>query len=127
MARLGRAFPQGATRPRARAAGVTPTVTLISETRTTISRVSPYDLTDVTWQADGDFSAYQLRVVPSSISDVTAGTLIEQDQNPPAGGSANTQYVSTITDAELEAASAGEGAKLVKLFVLGAATGDWST
>lgn len=105
---------------------VAPTASIVSVSRTKTSRVAGYDATDVVWTSDEDFVAYQLRVVSSASDPVTSGALIEQDQNPAGGGTAGVQYTSTITEAELETASAADGSKLIKLFVQDAA-GNWST
>lgn len=102
-----------------------PVVTLVSQTRAKISRVSGYDSTAVDWTADKPFTDYQFRVVPATDSPVGAGVLIEQNQSPAAGGTASTPYTSTLTDAEVEAVSPAEGAKIVKLFTKGTA-GTWS-
>jgi hypothetical protein len=101
------------------------TVTLVSQTRTKISRVSGYDVTDVVWTSSQDFIDYQFRVVPSAASDITAGAQIEFNQNPTSGGTASTQYTSSLTDAEIEAVSPAEGAKIIKLFVRN--EGGWSS
>lgn len=102
-----------------------PVPNIVSTSRAIISHVSGYASTDIVWTSNEDFQAYQLRVVANSSDDVTTGTLIEQNQSPTAGGTANTQYTSTITDAELVAASPADGSKMIKLFVQDLA-GNWS-
>lgn len=104
---------------------IVPTPALISETRTRISRVAGWDSTDISWSSDVDFTSYQFRVVANAADPVTSGVLLEQDQNPANGGSAGATYVSTITDAEVEAVSPAEGGKLIKLFLHTA--GGWSS
>jgi hypothetical protein len=103
-----------------------PTPNIVSVDRTSISGVSGFDAAIVTWTSSEAFQHYKLKVVSSGLDVHTAGTLIEQDQNPAAGGTAGTEYASTITEAELIAASPAEGAKIVKLFVQDLA-GNWST
>lgn len=94
-------------------------------TSTTNTKISAHsDSVDVTWTSDEDFVSYQLRVVPLTTSAYTEGTLIEQDQNPAAGGTAATPYTSTITYPEITAAAPGGG--IVKLFTRDAA-GNWSS
>lgn len=102
---------------------------------TKISKVhnAPTDIFDTssgTFQSDSDLQAWEVRVVPSTGSDHTAGTLI-----PTAGGSTNTSggaltagaaKVVTIRGADLEAASAGDGDKIVKIFGQDL-SGAWST
>lgn len=108
-------------------ADVTPPVpTVVSNSVSKISAQATKDSTVVTWSSNEDFISYMLRVVPSSSSLYTEGSLIEQDQSPSAGGTAGTQYTSTITQAELAAASPGDGTKIVKLFTRDA-VGNWST
>lgn len=110
------------------ASGTIVTVTLVSgPTQSTISRVAGQDSSSVQWQADGAFASYMIRVVPADTSPVSAGTLVEQDQAVAAGsGAGGTPYTSDITDAELEAASSGEGDKILKIFVR-SPSGTWST
>lgn len=90
---------------------------IVSTSRTKISRVTGFDSTDVVWTSNINFTGYQFRVVQSSSDPVTQGVQLEINQNPAAGGTANTEYTSTITDDEVEAVSPAEGAKLVKLFI----------
>ena len=102
-----------------------PVVTIHSITAGKISRIAGKDSTDIGWSADEDFTSYQIRLVPTSESTVTQGTLIEQDQNPAAGGVAGTIYTSTVTDDELVTGAGIEGNNIVKIFVRDAA-GNWS-
>ena len=80
---------------------------------------------------DVDFEEYTIRVVPATSSLHTAGTQI-----PTTGGSTNvsgteggykknTAINVTVKGADLEAASSGDGTKIVKVFVKNAA-GTWS-
>lgn len=104
--------------------GVPLVANLVSQTRTRISRVAGFDQTDVVWSSNLAFTGYQFRVVAADTDPVTAGVQVELNQSPAAGGASGTQYTSTLTDAEIEAVSPAEGAKIVKLFVQNA-TG-WS-
>ena len=85
------------------------------------------------WPEDGDveFAEYKVCVVSANSSTQEAGTTI-----PTVGGSINTSGDSgnypaatniqvTITGADLESASSGDGAKIIKVFVKNAA-GTWS-
>lgn len=103
-----------------------PVITFVSQTRAKISRVVGSDATDIVWSSGENFTEYQLRVVPANTSIVSQGTLIEQNQNPAAGGTASIQYTSTITDDELVAASAAEGTNIIKIFAKDS-SGNWST
>ena len=80
---------------------------------------------------DVDFEQYKVCVVPQNSSTQDAGTQI-----PTEGGSLNTSGSQgsypkttpievTITGTDLAAASAGDGVKIVKVFVCNAA-GTWS-
>lgn len=98
---------------------------IISVTATKISRVPGKDALEINWQADEAFQAYQIRVVPDASSPVTAGTLVEEDQNPLSGGDASTVYTATVTDDEVVNADPAEGSKIIKIFTQDLA-GNWS-
>ena len=95
-----------------------------------VSKVAGKRSTQVTWQADGDLAEYKFKVVPSGAATHDQGTTIGT-----AAGSANvaavvniaaaTSTTTTIDGADLESASPGDGAKIVKLFVRDA-VGNWS-
>lgn len=96
---------------------------------TKISKVAGYDTTTFQFQPDTDAQAWKVKVVPSTGSLESEGTQI-----PTAAGSTNvtggalaadTNQPVTIKGADLEAASAGDGAKIVKVFVQDEA-GSWS-
>jgi hypothetical protein len=99
--------------------------TITSKTRTRISRVVGWNSTEVIWSSNKTFTDYQFRVVSAASDPVTSGVQIELNQNPSAGGSAATEYTSTLTDNEIEAVSPAEGDKIVKLFVNNSS--GWST
>lgn len=96
-----------------------------------ISKVATKDESDFTWESDSQYDEYKVKVVPSSGSIHTAGTQI-----PTTAGSTNvasttpnqpaaTPVTTTINGTDLETASAGDGDKIVKVFVKDDA-GNWS-
>lgn len=96
---------------------------------TRISKVAGKDVSVVQWSSDSALQAYKVKVVPSTSSLENAGTVI-----PAAGGSTNvaggavaagTTITTSIHGADLESASAGDGAKIVKVFGQDLA-GNWS-
>lgn len=108
-----------------------PVVTITGPDKSKISKVASFDTSAFSFTADVDFEEYKVKVVPSESSLENAGTLIGTD-----GGSTNTSGADggykadtainvTINGADLEAASAGDGVKIVKVFVKNAA-GTWS-
>lgn len=93
-----------------------------------ISTTSPYDTTQFGWQSSLDFQSYQVRVVPTPNSPVTAGVAV-----PTSGGStnvtgnsglANTTITTVIKGIDLATAAPGVGNKIVKVFCQSA--GKWS-
>lgn len=90
-----------------------------------VSGVTGKDSAQITWQSDIAFTHYQIRVVPATNSTVSAGTQVESDQTPAAGGAAATDYTDTILRSELASASAVEGTNILKIFVQNA-SGVWS-
>lgn len=102
----------------------------VAASPTTISKVASFDTTTFSFQADVAIQAWKVKVVPATGSVESAGTTI-----PTTAGSTNTtggslaattnQSVS-IKGTDLETASAGDGAKIVKVFVQDLA-GNWST
>lgn len=108
-----------------------PAVTVTGPDKAKISKVSGYNTAVINFMADVDFEEYKVCVVPATSSTQEAGTVI-----PTSGGSsgtsgsaggyeADTNIQVTITGADLEAASSGDGVKIVKVFVRNAA-GTWS-
>lgn len=108
-----------------------PVVTITGPDKSRISKVSGFDTCAFSFTSDVDFEEYTVRVVPSTSSLNTAGTQI-----PTTGGSTNTSGSAggykkatainvTVKGADLEAASSGDGTKVVKVFVKNAA-GTWS-
>lgn len=101
---------------------VPPTPNITAVTASTISRVTGFDTTDITFEANEAFVEYQLRIVPNGSSDRTAGTLVEQ-----ATVTSRTTHSTTVTDDELVAAigASVDGSYVIKAFVKDAA-GNWS-
>lgn len=107
-----------------------PTVTIVGPDVAKISKVSGYNVSTFSFSADEAFDEWTVRVVPDASSIHTAGTQI-----PTTGGSTNmsgstqtaasTAVNCTIYGADLESASAGDGVKIVKVFVKDL-TGNWS-
>lgn len=94
-----------------------------------ISKQTGKDISSFTWAPDVAIVAYKVKVVSAAGDAHTAGTQI-----PTTAGSTNmtggavgagSPITSTINGADLETASAGDGAKRVKVFVQDAA-GNWS-
>ena|SRR5437763_8824678 len=97
--------------------------------KTKISSVANYNVCSFSFQCTVDIQQYLVKVVTSSSSDHTVGVQI-----PTTGGStfmsggnttANTIINAKIFAADLNTASAGEGAKIIKVFVQDMA-GNWS-
>lgn len=110
-----------------------PTLPIVSITtavdRSRISKVSPFDTATFIWQASTDYTDYEIRVVPSPGSPQQAGVAIGTTHGSlntgDAGGLANTPVTTTITGADLEAASPGNTTKVVKVFIR-STSGVWS-
>lgn len=102
----------------------------VAASPTKISKLATFDTCTFSFQADVAIQAWKVKVVPSGGSTESAGTTI-----PTTAGSANTtggalaattnQSV-TIKGTDLETASSGDGAKIVKVFTQDLA-GNWST
>lgn len=108
-----------------------PAVTITGPDRTRISKIAGRNQAVINFTADVPFEEYKVCVVPASSSTQDAGETI-----PTTGGSVNTSGSAggypadtniqvTITGTDLEAASGGDGAKIVKVFVKNVA-GTWS-
>jgi len=107
-----------------------PIVTITGPDRARISKVAGFDTSVISFRADVGFDEYKVCVVPTASSLHDAGVVI-----PTTGGSentsgtddfaANTAITATIKGADLDAASSGDGVKIVKVFVKTAA-GVWS-
>lgn len=108
-----------------------PVVTVTGPDKTKISKVSSFNQSVINFTTDVEFTEYKVCVVPQTSSTQDAGTVI-----PDTNGSTNTSGSAgnypasqnirvTITGADLEAASSGDGVKIVKVFVK-TASGLWS-
>lgn len=107
-----------------------PVVTIIGPDVSKISKVSGYNVSAFSFSADTAFVEWTVRVVPSTDSLHDAGTEI-----PSTGGSTNMHGTTTtaastavscsIYGADLETASSGDGAKIIKVFVK-ETSGNWS-
>ena len=98
--------------------------------RSTISKVAGCNTANFSFKSDSDIVAWEVRVVPTSESAHTAGSLIDtangsKNTSGTTATSANTTINVTITGADLEAASSGDGIKIVKVFLKDSA-GNWS-
>lgn len=93
-----------------------------------ISITSPFDTTQFGWQSSLAFQAYQIRVVPTPNSPVTAGVAIPSIAGSinVAGNSglANTTVTTVIKGLDLAIAAPGVGNKIVKAFCQSG--GKWS-
>lgn len=100
---------------------VRPPVTLfVSETATKVSQVGGFSTTTVTWSADEDCQAWQIRdVTGAGGQTVNDGTLV-------ASGGAITANAQQTTVVNASALTAGDGAKTLKLFAQDLA-GNWTT
>lgn len=108
-----------------------PVVDVISgPDRTVVSKQAGANVATFQWQSDADFDAYEVRVVPASGSPQSAGAVIPTTNgstNMSGGaGTASTPITSSINGADLELASAGDGDKIIKIFVRDPVTGEWS-
>lgn len=99
-----------------------PTVSITTPVdRGRISQVDGFDVASFGWQVNVDFDEYEVRLVPAASSPRTAGNILTE-----ATGSfdATTTITTEISGDDLEAASVGDGPKVVKVFVRVGAT--WS-
>ena len=108
-----------------------PVVVITGPDRSKVSKVDGFNSAVISFTADVAFEEYKVCVVPASNSIQSAGTVIptangSENTSGTAGGyAADTNISVTIKGADLEAASAGDGVKIVKVFVKNAA-GTWS-
>jgi len=98
-----------------------------------VSKVPGKDTFSITWQVDTAFDEYVVMVVANAGDPKASGAAIGSANGSTnvagaAGGyAANTSITTTINGADLEAASLGDGAKIVKVFVREHAEDDvWS-
>ena len=108
-----------------------PVVTANAPSPGKISKIATKDTSTFTWSSDVVFEEFKIKVVSNAGDPHTSGTQIpttngSSDMSGSAGGyAAATNRTASIKGADLEAASAGDGAKIVKVFVRDA-TGNWS-
>lgn len=107
-----------------------PVVTIsVAFAPTTISKIAVFDTAVGSFQADTAIQAWKVKVVPATGSSESAGTLIPTTAGSlnTSGGAlgATTNQSVTIKGTDLETASAGDGAKIVKIFAQDLA-GLWS-
>lgn len=106
-----------------------PVATCSAPDVTKISKQTGKRTCTFTFQADSDFSAYKVKVGASG--DHTTGTQLlvtNGSTNVQGSGVFTTATVTTVTidGADLEVASAGDGAKTIKVFVQETSSGNWS-
>lgn len=107
-----------------------PAVTIIGPDVSRISKTSPKDVATFSFTSDVAFTEYKIKVVPSKSSLHDAGTLIgtvNGSTNMSATGTfkASTAISCKVYGKDLEAASSGDGEKIIKVFVKNA-HGTWS-
>lgn len=121
MAFQGNAFQSGAFQ----GSGDTtaPVVTLGTISTLKISRVAGADATQVSFESDEAYNAYEVHVVAGATTPRPADTasLIESG----TGAAANTTVTITVTDDELVLAGGISGDNVVKVYTKDAA-GNWS-
>lgn len=98
---------------------------------TTISKQTGKNECTFTWQASDVFSEYKIKVVPATGSShdtgIAIGTTNGSTNMSGTAGSypADMNITSKVTGADLEAASSGDGEKILKVFVKDE-SGQWS-
>lgn len=107
-----------------------PAVTIIGPDVSRISKTAPKNVATFSFTSDVAFTEYKIKVVPSKSSLHDAGTLIgtaNGSTNMTATGTfkASTAISCKIYGKDLEAASSGDGEKIIKVFVKNA-YGTWS-
>ena len=107
-----------------------PAVTIIGPDVSKISKTSPKDVATFSFTSNTAFTEYKIKVVPSNSSLHDAGVQIgttNGSTNMSATGTfkANTAISCKIYGKDLEAASSGDGEKIIKVFVKNA-HGTWS-
>lgn len=107
-----------------------PAVTIIGPDVSRISKTVPKNVATFSFTSDVAFTEYKIKVVPSKSSLHDAGTLIgtaNGSTNMTATGTfkASTAISCKVYGKDLEAASSGDGEKIIKVFVKNA-HGTWS-
>ena len=107
-----------------------PTVTITGPDVDRISKIDGRDEASFSFQVDQDFEEYKVKVVSSTGASHDTGTAI-LTTNGSTNMSGTDSFASTtpinsiLNGADLEVASAGDGEKIIKVFVRDAA-GNWS-
>ena len=107
-----------------------PIVSLTSDGITKVSKIAGKNVATFSFTSDTDYVEYKIKVVTSSSADESTGTLLgttNGSSNVAGTGTfvGSTPKTVTVNGADLQAASAGDGAKIVKVFVKDA-SGNWS-
>lgn len=107
-----------------------PAVTIIGPDVSRISKTAPKNVATFSFTSDVAFTEYKIKVVPSKSSLHDAGTLIgtangSTNMNATGSFKASTAISCKIYGKDLEAASSGDGEKIIKVFVKNA-HGTWS-
>lgn len=108
-----------------------PAVTITGPDKSKISKISGFNTSIINFTSDTAFEEYKVCVVPSNTSAQDAGTVIGttngsiNTSGSDGGYPASENIQVTINGADLEVASAGDGVKIVKVFVKTVA-GIWS-
>ena len=107
-----------------------PAVTIIGPDVSRISKTAPKNVATFSFTSDVAFTEYKIKVVPSKSSLHDAGTLIgtvngSTNMNATGSFKASTAITCKIYGKDLEAASSGDGEKIIKVFVKNA-HGTWS-
>lgn len=107
-----------------------PAVTIIGPDVSRISKTAPKNVATFSFTSDVAFTEFKIKVVPSKSSLQDAGTLIgtaNGSTNMTATGTfkASTAISCKVYGKDLEAASSGDGEKIIKVFVKNA-HGTWS-
>lgn len=108
-----------------------PVVTITGPDKSKISKVTGFNQSVFNFTCDVEFEEYKVCVVPANNSTQDAGVIIGTTNGSQNTSGSDGSYPAsenikvTITGADLEAASSGDGVKIIKVFVKNAA-GTWS-
>ncbi|MEG0934468.1 MAG: hypothetical protein RSJ41_02645 [Clostridia bacterium] len=108
-----------------------PTVTISGPDKSTISKITGYNVAAFSFTCSEAFTSYKVKAVPATNSIHSAGTQIgvaggSTNMSGSAGNyAANTAIQCTINGSDLSTADSGDGVKVIKVFVLDV-SGNWS-
>lgn len=108
-----------------------PVVAITGPDKSKISKISGFNQSVFNFTSDVEFEEYKVCVVPANNSTQDAGVIIRTTNGSQNTSGSDGSYPAseniqvTITGADLEVASSGDGVKIVKVFVKTAA-GIWS-